>query len=236
MDTGDNKESEALREKEWLEIKSSNSWTLFRILGEFVDGFEKLEKIGPCVSLYGSARTKPGTPHYELAEEIAINLVKQGYGVITGAGPGIMEAGNKGAQQSNGKSVGLHIKLDFEPEPNAFVDTKNLISFKYFFVRKVTFVKYSQGFIVMPGGMGTLDELFEAINLVKTYKIAKFPIVLVDSAYWKDLVVWLRNKVYQEYRYIENSDFDLFHVVDSARDAVQIINDFYEKYGLKPNF
>lgn len=234
--TAADKFGDVLREREWSEIKSSNSWTLFRILGEFVEGFEKLEKIGPCVSLYGSAVTKPDTLHYRLAEEISIALVKNGYGVITGAGPGIMEAANKGAKESNGKSVGLHIKLDFEPKPNEYIDQQNLITFNYFFVRKVTFVKYSQGFIVLPGGVGTLDELFEAMNLVKTYKIAKFPIVLVDSDYWGGLVKWLRNKVYQQYQYIQERDFELFHVVDTADEAVEIINSFYSKYTLKPNF
>jgi uncharacterized protein (TIGR00730 family) len=164
----------AFAEKDWNEIKTSNSWQIFKIMAEFVDGFEKLGKIGPCVSIFGSARTKPGHKYYLLAEEIASKLTKEGYGVITGGGPGIMEAANKGAKEAKGKSVGLNIELPHEQYANPFVDPDKLISFDYFFVRKVMFMKYAQGFIVLPGGFGTLDELFEAITLIQTNKIGKF--------------------------------------------------------------
>ena len=161
--------------KSWNEIKTSDSWQIFKIMAEFVQAFETLSKIGPCVSIFGSARTKPDNPYYKQAEEIAEKLTQKGYGVITGGGFGIMEAGNKGAKKGNGKSVGLNIDLPFEQEANSYIDNDKLINFDYFFVRKVMFVKYAQGFIVMPGGVGTLDELFEAITLIQTQKIAPAP-------------------------------------------------------------
>ena len=167
--------------KNWNEIKTSDSWQIFKIMSEFVNAFEKLAKIGPCVSIFGSARTKNNNQYYNLAEEIAIMLTKKGYGVITGGGNGIMEAGNKGAKKGKGKSVGLNIELPFEQKANKYIDSDKLINFDYFFCRKVMFVKYAQGFIVMPGGFGTLDELFEALTLIQTKKIGKFPIVLVGK-------------------------------------------------------
>ena len=171
--------NKGLKEKNWNAIKTADSWQIFKIMSEFVEGFESMSKIGPCVSVFGSARTKKDNPYYQIAEEIGYLLTQKGFGVITGGGPGIMEAANKGAVRGNGKSVGLNIELPFEQSHNAFIDNDKLLNFDYFFVRKVMFVKYAQGFIVLPGGVGTLDELFEAITLIQTGKIAKFPIVLV---------------------------------------------------------
>jgi len=205
-------------------------------MSEFVDGFEKLSKIGPCVSVFGSARTKPDHPYYKMAEDIGGRLVKEGYGVITGGGPGIMEAGNKGAAREGGVSVGLNIILPHEQGHNIHIDQDKLISFDYFFVRKVMFVKYSQGFIAMPGGFGTLDELFESLTLIQTEKIGNFPIVLVGKSFWGDLVGWLRRVVCQQEKNIDEKDFDLFHIVDTPKEAVKIIDEFYQKYVLSPNF
>ena len=188
----------AFKDKDWSEIKSTDSWVIFKVMSEMVEGFEKLAKIGPCVSIFGSARTKPDQPYYKMAEEIAAKLVRHGYGVITGGGPGIMEAGNKGANSEGGKSVGLNIDLPFEQENNPYIDLDKLINFDYFFIRKVMFVRYSQGFIVMPGGFGTLDELFEAITLIQTLKIGKFPIVLVGKEYWSGLFDWIRGVMLKE--------------------------------------
>jgi uncharacterized protein (TIGR00730 family) len=225
----------AFAEKDWNEIKTSNSWQIFKIMAEFVDGFEKLGKIGPCVSIFGSARTKPGHKYYLLAEEIASKLTKEGYGVITGGGPGIMEAANKGAKEAKGKSVGLNIELPHEQYANPFVDPDKLISFDYFFVRKVMFMKYAQGFIVLPGGFGTLDELFEAITLIQTNKIGKFPIILVGKEFWGGLYDWVKTTMLEAGN-ISEPDLELFALVDNADDAVKIIDDFYSKYLLRPNF
>ena len=227
---------EAFDDKNWAEIKSANSWVIFKVMAEFVDGFEKLAKIGPCVSIFGSARTKADHPHYKMAEEVAAKLVQNGYGVITGGGPGIMEAGNKGAHSQSGKSVGLNIDLPFEQFDNVYIDRDKLINFDYFFVRKVMFVKYSQGFIVMPGGLGTLDEMFEALTLIQTKKIGRFPIVLVGRSYWEGLVDWMKKTLLEEHKNINETDLDLFSLVDTADEAVAVINEFYSKYSLAPNF
>ncbi len=226
----------AFAEKDWNEIKAGNSWQIFKIMSEFVEGFEKMTKIGPCVSIFGSARTKPDNPYYKLAEDIATRMTLEGYGVITGGGPGIMEAANKGAKTGKGKSVGLNIRLPFEQSSNIYVDLDKNINFDYFFIRKTIFLKYSQGFIAMPGGFGTLDELFEALTLVQTSKIANFPVVLVGSAYWSGLVDWIRQTMLLKEHNVNESDLALFHVVDTADEAVKIINDFYSHYLLKPNF
>jgi len=225
----------AFKERDWNEIKSSDSWVIFKVMSEFVNGFEKLSKIGPCVSVFGSARTLPDNKYYQIAEQIAAKLVRHGYGVITGGGPGIMEAGNKGANSEGGRSVGLNIELPFEQKGNIYIDQDKLINFDYFFVRKVMFVKYSQGFIVMPGGFGTLDELFEALTLIQTNKIGKFPIVLVGRDYWQGLIDWLRSTLVAVNN-IHEEDLDLFHLVDDATEAVKVIDDFYSKYLLSPNF
>ena len=231
----DEKIKKAFAEKDWNEIKTADSWQIFKILSEFVDGFETLSKIGPCVSVFGSARTKPSNRFYRLAEDIGAKLTQSGYGVITGGGPGIMEAANKGAKAAKGKSVGLNIVLPFEQEANEFIDPDKVINFNYFFVRKVMFMKYSQGFIVLPGGYGTMDELFEAITLIQTKKIGKFPIALVGKEYWEGMVTWIKATLLKE-KNISPGDLDLFTIVDSADEAVSHIDKFYSKYMLKPNF
>ena len=225
----------AFIDKDWAEIKSSDSWVIFKVMSEFVEGFEKLAKIGPCVTIFGSARTLPENPYYQMAEEIAFKLVHHGYGVITGGGPGIMEAGNKGAHRAGGKSVGLNIFLPHEQKGNIYIDPEKLISFDYFFVRKVMFVKYSQGFIVMPGGFGTLDELTEALTLIQTRKIGRFPIVMVGNEFWGGIVDWFKERLVAE-GMINKDDLELFNLVDSAEEAVKVIDDFYSKYLLSPNF
>ena len=230
------KEGNPLDGKNWSEIKSNDSWAIFKIMAEFVNGYEKLAKIGPCVSIFGSARTKSDHPQYKLAQEIAFKLTQKGYGVITGGGPGMMEAGNKGAQRGGGTSVGLNIELPMEQEPNKYIDQDKNLNFDYFFVRKVMFVKYSQGFIVMPGGFGTLDELFEAITLIQTFKISRFPIVLVGSDFWSGLIDWIKDVLLAREKNVSPSDLDLFSIVDTSDEAVQVIEDFYNRYMLKPNF
>lgn len=235
-DENEEKIIKAFKEKDWNEIRINDSWVIFKIMGEFVNGFEKMSKIGPCVSIFGSARTKPGNKYYQLALEIAQKLTYQGFGIISGGGPGIMEAANKGAHLGGGKSVGLNIDLPFEQSANPYIDKDKNLKFDYFFVRKVMFVKYSQGFIVLPGGFGTLDEFFEALTLIQTLKIGKFPIVLVGSEYWGGLIDWIKKTVLEKERNISASDLNLFKVVDTADDAVKIIVDFYTRYTLKPNF
>jgi uncharacterized protein (TIGR00730 family) len=226
----------AFQKKDWPEIKVSDSWATFKIMAEFVEGFEKMSKIGPCVSIFGSARTKADTKYYDLAVEVAKKLVNAGFGVITGGGPGIMEAGNKGAFEAGGKSVGLNIVLPFEQKHNDYIDSDKCINFDYFFVRKTIFLKYSQGFIGMPGGFGTMDELFESLTLVQTNKIAKFPVVLVGTQYWSGMLEWIKTTMLEDEKNINAIDLDLFKLVDTADDAVKHIVDFYSKYLLKPNF
>lgn len=236
MTDPDKKIKRAFRPKNWAEKKAQDSWAIFKIMSEFVEGFESLQRIGPCVSIFGSARSKPDTTEYKLAEEIAYELTTHGYGVITGGGPGIMEAGNKGARRGNGTSVGLNIDLPFEQESNDFIDADKNIDFDYFFVRKVMFVKYAQGFIVLPGGFGTLDEFFEALTLIQTEKIGTFPIVLVDKEFWKGLIQWIKEVLLTKHHNISEKDLDLFISVDTAEEAVKVIDDFYKTYEHKPNF
>ena len=226
---------DAFQPKTWNELVTENAWQIFKVMSEFVEGFEKLAKIGPCVTIFGSARTKPTDKYYKLAEKIANLLTQAGFGVITGGGPGIMEAANKGARNKSGKSVGLNIELPFEQLANPYIDHDKMLSFKYFFVRKVMFTKYSQGFIVMPGGFGTLDELFEAITLIQTHKMVNFPIVMVVKEYWEGLNEWIRNKLLGS-GHISSEDMNLFVTVDTAEEAVKHIESFYNKYKLKPNF
>ena len=227
---------DAFQDKSWNEIKTEDSWRIFKIMSEFVEGFEKLSRIGPCVSIFGSARTPPDHKYYRMAEEIAYKLTQFGYGIITGGGPGIMEAGNLGALRGKGRSVGLNINLPFEQSANLFIDADKLITFDHFYVRKTMFTKYAQGFIVMPGGFGTMDELFEALTLIQTEKIGQFPIVLVGKLFWEGLVNWIKDVMLQQYEYIKDTDLELFTIVDDADDAVEIINKFYSKYLLSPNF
>ncbi|MBZ9626756.1 TIGR00730 family Rossman fold protein [Psychroflexus sp. CAK57W] len=222
--------------KNWNEIKTNDSWALFKIMSEFVYGYERLSEIGPCVSIFGSARTKPGEKYYELAVKVANKIVDKGYGVITGGGPGIMEAGNKGANLGGGTSVGLNIDLPFEQHDNPYIDSNKNLDFDYFFVRKVMFVKYSQGFVVMPGGFGTLDELFEAITLIQTGKIAKFPIILVGTEFWSGLLDWIKSTLAEKLRTVNIEDLDLIDVVDTEDEVVEILEKFYTQYDLSPNF
>ncbi|SDB26410.1 hypothetical protein SAMN03097699_0377 [Flavobacteriaceae bacterium MAR_2010_188] len=222
--------------KGWNEIKTNDSWAIFKIMGEFVNGYEKLSRIGPCVSIFGSARTKPDHAYYKLTEEVAKKIVEQGYGVITGGGPGIMEAGNKGAHIAGGTSVGLNIDLPFEQHDNPYIDSDKSLDFDYFFVRKVMFVKYSQGFVVMPGGFGTLDEMFEALTLIQTNKIERFPIILVGTEFWGGLMDWVKNTLLEANNNVSAHDLDLVHLVDNADEVVQILDDFYKGSRLSPNF
>ncbi len=227
---------DAFEEKTWNEIHTTDSWRVFKILSELVEGFEKLSRIGPCVSIFGSARTHHNDKYYRLAEDIAFKLTQNGYGVITGGGPGIMEAANKGAKKGNGKSVGINIDLPFEQRPNLFIDGDKLITFDHFFVRKVMFMKYAQGFIVLPGGFGTFDELFEAITLIQTKKIGKFPIILVGTKYWGGLMNWIKEEMLEEEHNISSADLNIFSIVDTADEAVDTIVKFYSRYLLSPNF
>jgi uncharacterized protein (TIGR00730 family) len=201
-----------------------DTWRLFRIMAEFVEGFEALADCVPAVSIFGSARVKPGDPDYEIAETIARQLAREGFAIITGGGPGVMEAANKGAAAAGGRSVGLNIELPMEQSPNPYSNIH--VSFRYFFVRKVMFVKYASGFIILPGGFGTLDELFEAITLIQTDKIKPFPVVLVGREYWQGMVAWIRNVVMMDEK-ISPQDLEILKVVDTADEAVAVINEFY---------
>jgi hypothetical protein len=221
--------------KDWSEIKSNDSWSIFKIMAEFVEAYDKMAKAGPCVAIFGSARTKPTHPHYLQAVEVGEKLARAGYGVITGGGPGIMEAGNKGAKQGEGVSVGLNIDLPFEQFHNIYIDRDHYLEFDYFFVRKVIFVKYSQAFVIMPGGFGTLDELFEAMTLIQTKKIARRPIVLFGTTYWSGLFDWIQNVQLKE-GYISASDLSLFKITDSSDEALAFIDDFFRSHALSPNF
>jgi len=222
--------------KGWNEVKTNDSWSVFKIMGEFVDGFENLSKIGPCVSIFGSARTKSDHPHYKLTTEVAEKIVELGFGIITGGGPGIMEAANKGAKKALGPSVGLCIELPFEQTINKYIDDDKSLDFDYFFVRKVMFMKYAQAFVVMPGGFGTLDELFEALTLIQTKKAEKFPVILVDKPFWQGCFEWIKERLLENNNYISEIDLDLFSIVDSPDEVVDILNKFYDKKGFKPNF
>jgi uncharacterized protein (TIGR00730 family) len=226
---------ETFQPKTWTETISYDTWEIFKVMSEMVEGFNKLTKIGPCVSIFGSARTEEDTKYYRLAEEIAYLLTKAGFGIITGGGKGIMEAANKGAHFAGGNSVGLNIALPFEQKPNVFIDSNKLLTFDYFYVRKTMFMRYSMGFVAMPGGFGTLDELLEALTLIQTHKLARFPIVMVGKEYWGGMINWLNNTVLSEHN-IAGGDIDLFRVTDTADETVKHIVEFYQQYALKPNF
>jgi len=232
---GDKRIIEKFEEKEWSEVKSNDSWAVFKIMSEFVTGFEKLSEIGPSVSIFGSARTKPDHKYYQIADELAYKICKKGYGVITGGGPGIMEAANKGANRAGGKSIGLNINLPFEQSHNEYIDSDKNLYFNYSFTRKLMFVKYAQGFVVLPGGFGTLDEFFEALTLIQTNKIAKFPIVLMSKSFWSGLLDWIRETLLEANGNINEPDLDLFYLADTVDEAVEHIDNFYKKYTLKPN-
>ncbi len=225
--------------REWTKIKGENSWTMFKVIAEFVDGFETMNSIGPCISIFGSARTKPDEKYYKLTVEIAKRLTDEGYGVISGGGPGIMEAANKGAYENNGLSVGLNIDLPFEQSHNAYIDPDKNLNHRYFFVRKVMFVKYAQAFVVMPGGFGTMDELFEALTLIQTKKITPVPVILVGTEFWSGLKDWIKSTMLEKFGTVAAKDLDLIPVVDNPEDVVNIINEFYSEganHDLEPNF
>ena len=221
--------------KNWNEIKTNDSWALFKIMSEFVEGYEKMSAIGPCISIFGSARTPEDHPTYKLTVAISEAIARSGYGIISGGGPGIMEAANRGAQNAGGTSVGLNINLPFEQQSNPYIDQDKLIDFQYFFVRKVMFVKYAQGFVVMPGGVGTLDEFFEAFTLLQTSKVAKYPIILVGTSYWNGLIDWIKSTLLAE-KNISPEDLDFFVLVDTVEEVMDNLNQFYSKENFKPNF
>ena len=236
LENEDEKIQEKLKQKTWNEIRTNDSWAIFKIMSEFVNGYEAMGRIGPCVSIFGSARTQPEDKYYLLAEKIAYKISKAGYGVITGGGPGIMEAGNKGAHFGGGISAGLNIVLPFEQHFNPYIDKDKNLNFDYFFVRKVMFVKYSQGFVVMPGGFGTLDELFEAITLIQTKKIGKFPIILVGTEFWSGLLDWIKTVMIDKMKNASPDDMNLIKIVDTEEEVVEALDNFYKKYNLSPNF
>lgn len=221
---------------EWKKRTGGESWTVFKVMAEFVEGFEKMSEIGPCVSIFGSARTKPGSKYYELAVDTAAKLSEAGFGIITGGGPGIMEAGNKGARESGAPSVGLNIELPFEQHSNPWIDKDKSIDFNYFFIRKVMFVKFAQAFVVLPGGFGTLDEMFESLTLIQTSKIDAFPVILVGTEFWQGLIDWIKTTLLEQHGNISEKDLDLFHLVDTPEEVVEVINKFYTKHLIKPNF
>ena len=223
------------KQRRWSESKAHSSWQIFKIMAEFVDGFEALAKLGPCISIFGSARTEPGHPHYELAVDIAKRLSEEGFGIISGGGPGIMEAANKGAQLGGGKSVGLNIELPFEQESNAFIDRDANLHFDYFFVRKTLFTKYSQGFVMMPGGFGTMDEFFEVATLIQTGKMSQVPLILVGKQYWGGLMAWLETIMLKN-KYISPENLDLLTLADSADEVAEQVLQFYTRHSLQPNF
>lgn len=225
--------------KQWTKIKGENSWTMFKVVSEFVHAFEIMNNIGPCVSIFGSARTKSGEFYYEKAVEVAEMLTNEGFGIITGGGPGIMEAGNKGAHVAGGTSVGLNIDLPFEQSNNPYIDKDKDIDFNYFFVRKVMFVKYAQAFVVMPGGFGTFDELFEVLTLIQTNKITKVPVILFGSDFWTGLRDWIQNVMLEKAGNISAKDMDLIPITDDPNEVVRIINEFYgadTSSELSPNY
>ncbi len=225
-----------LKSRDWTETRAHSSWQIFKIMAEFVQGFETMAKVGPCVCVFGSARTKPGNKYYELAAEVARRLAEEGFGIISGGGPGIMEAANKGAREAGGKSVGLNIELPFEQTSNAYIDSSHNVNFDYFFVRKVMFTKYSQAFIMMPGGWGTMDEFFEVATLIQTRKFTQTPMICMGSAYWKGLFAWMREVMQEEEHNISPGDLDMIKIFDTADEVVDYISHFYTHNKLQPNF
>ena len=224
------------KQRRWAESKAHSSWQIFKIMSEFVEGFEALAKIGPCISIFGSARTEPAHPYYQLTVDIAKRLAEEGFGIISGGGPGVMEAANKGASLVGGKSVGLNIQLPFEQHANPYIDRDNNLNFEYFFVRKVMFTKYSQGFIMMPGGFGTMDEFFEVMTLAQTGKMAKVPLVLIGTEYWKGLVEWMIEVMAKKEKNINLEDIHLFKILDKPEEVINYFLQFYKENTLAPNF
>lgn len=222
--------------KQWSKLKGENAWTMFKVISEFVEGFETMNHVGPCISIFGSARTKPGAPYYELTTKVAARLVEEGFGVITGGGPGIMEAGNKGAKEAGGASVGLNIDLPFEQSHNPFIDPELNLNYRYFFVRKVMFVKYAQAFVAMPGGFGTMDELFEVLTLIQTKKISPVPVILVGKTFWQGMIDWVKDIMLDQEGNISPGDMSLLPIVDDPDEVVKIIHDFYQGHEISPNY
>lgn len=222
--------------RRWTETQGHSSWQVFKIMAEFVQGFEALAKVGPCITIFGSARTKPDSPYYDLTVETARRLSEQGFGIITGGGPGIMEAGNKGAHLANGVSVGINIELPFEQHSNEFISTDYSVNFEYFFVRKVMFSKYAQGFIMMPGGWGTMDEFFEIATLIQTRKLTQTPMICMGREYWQGLFDWMENVMFKEYNNLSPGDLDLIKILDTPDEVVSYFSDFYSHNKLQPNF
>ena len=225
-----------LKMRDWTETKAHSSWQIFKIMAEFVQGFETMAKVGPCVTIFGSARTKPGNKYYELAVEIAKRLSEEGFGIISGGGPGIMEAANKGAHEAGGKSVGLNIELPFEQSSNEYIDGSHSLNFDYFFVRKVMFTKYSQGFIMMPGGWGTMDEFFEVATLIQTKKFTQTPMICMGSAYWNGLFRWMKEVMEEQEHNITPGDLDMIKIFDTSEEVVAYMTEFYTHHKLQPNF
>jgi hypothetical protein len=225
--------------KKWSELKAENSWTMFKVIAEFVDGFEKLNKLGPCVSIFGSARLQPDNKYYVAATELASRITEEGFGVITGGGPGIMEAANKGAYLQGGLSVGLNIDLPFEQNHNPYIDPDKNLDHRYFFIRKVMFVKYAQAFVAMPGGFGTMDELFEVLTLIQTKKITPVPVILFGKEFWQGMKEWIKNVMLEGHQTISEKDLDLIPITDDIEEVIKIISDFYMKgsegHEIKPN-
>lgn len=225
------------QKRRWRTLKGENSWTLLKVVSEIVNGFETLNAIGPCISIFGSARTDPDHKYYQQAVEVSRLLAEEGFGIITGGGPGIMEAGNKGAKEGGGVSVGLGIDLPFEAGHNPYIDAHAYLNHRYFFVRKVMFVKYAQAFVIFPGGFGTMDELFEVLTLIQTRIISEVPIILFGSDYWTGILSWIREKMLEEGN-ISEGDTDFLFVTDDVEEVVHQICCFYEddKEGqLEPN-
>lgn len=225
-----------LQTREWTETRAHSSWQIFKIMSEFVEGFDTLNRIGPCISIFGSARTKPGHDYYELTTQVAKCLAEEGFGIITGGGPGTMEAANKGAQMAGGRSVGLNIDLPHEQNSNPYIDHDKNINFNYFFVRKVMFVKYAQGFVMMPGGFGTMDEFTEVATLIQTRKINETPMVLVGKKYWQGLLDWMKMVMCDDQHNINPEDLSLLQLFDTAEEVVDYFKDFYARNPLRPNF
>jgi len=225
-----------LKIREWTETRAHSSWQIFKIMSELVEGFDALNKVGPCISIFGSARTRPGNPYYDLTLEVAKSLAEEGFGIITGGGPGTMEAANKGAQMAGGRSVGLNIELPHEQYSNPYIDRDKAINFNYFFVRKVMFVKYAQGFVMMPGGFGTMDEFTEVATLIQTKKIIETPMVLVGRKYWQGLLDWMRNVMCEDQHNINPEDLGLLQLFDTPTEVVDYFKDFYTRNPLSPNF
>ena len=224
-----------VKNKSWNTTKTNDSWSLFKIMGEFVHGYEKMDSIGPCISIFGSARTQPDHPFYKLATSVANSIAMAGYGIITGGGPGIMEAANKGSQERISFYPCLNIALPFEQTSNPYIDKDKNLSFEYFFIRKVMFVKYAQAFVVLPGGLGTLDELFESLTLIQTKKIKRVPIILVGTKFWEGLVEWIKSVLIKN-QMISKQDLDLFSVVDTQEEVLNCLEKFHTKGIYNPNF